>query len=145
MNENKIRVQRLYEEIDKGNLDIVDECFSTDYVDHNLAIPGLAPGLKGAKQAFEIFHAAFPDTVHVIEDLISEGDKVVARIRASGTHTGELMGRPATGRLVKLTGIAIYRFDNGRIVERWAEEAGGGVLPQLALIPTSDVNTFESC
>lgn len=130
--ENKFIVRRLYEEIDKGNLAVIDEYFSTDYIDHNLAIPGLAPGLKGAKQAFEIFYSAFPDTVHVIEDLISEGDRVVARIGARGTHTGELMGRPATGKLVELTGIAIYRFANGKIVERWAEETGGGVLPQLS-------------
>jgi predicted ester cyclase len=92
----------------------------------------LAPGRDGVRAAFELFRKALPDTKHTIEHLVAEGDLVVARIMASGTHTGELLGHPATGRTVSLTGISIYRLVDGQIVERWAEH-GQGVLEQLGI------------
>jgi predicted ester cyclase len=131
--ENKAVIRRLIEEVDKGNLAVVDECFADDYVDHNpTPIRGLAPGIEGVKKAFNIFWTAFPDTRHVIEDLVAEGDKVVARYWACGTHTGELMGISPTGKQVTMTGIAIYRLAGGKIVERWVEQ-GTGVLQQLGV------------
>ena len=92
----------------------------------------MGAGLEGVRKAFAIFQRAFPDTVHTIDDLIAEGDRVVARITARGTHTGELFGHAPTGRVVSLTGIAIYRLVEGRIVERWAEQ-GVGILDQLQI------------
>ena len=135
--ENKSTIRRLLEEVDKGNLTVVDEYYASNYVDHNpTPIRGLAPGIEGVKKAFTIFFNAFPDTQHVIEDLIAEGDKVVARVAARGTHTGELMGIAPTGKSVELRGIAIYRFANGKIVERWVEQTGG-VLEQLGAVPAA--------
>ncbi len=77
--ENKQLVRRFYEEIDKGNLDVIDELVAVDYVDHNPPpFPGLASGREGVKQAFKIFREATPGDHH-IEDQIAEGDKVVTR------------------------------------------------------------------
>ena len=130
---NKDVIRRLLEEVDSGNLDVVDTLYAPDYVDHTPS-PGrsLAPGRDGVREAFALFHRAFPDTRHTIEDLVAEGDRVVARISARGTHTGELFGHAGTGRVVTLTAIAMYRLEDGRIAERWAEH-GQGVLDQLGI------------
>ena len=130
---NKDVIRRLLAEVDRGNLDVVDTCYSPGYVDHTPSpIDGLAGGRDGVRKAFAVFHQAFPDTRHTIEDLVAEGDRVVARISARGTHTGELFGHAPTGRVVTLTAIAIYRVVAGQIVERWADQ-GTGVLEQLGL------------
>lgn len=131
--ENKNVIRRLMDEVDRGNLDAVETYYSADYVDHTpTEIRSLAGGRAGVRRAFEILHRAFPDTRHVIEDLVAERDRVVARISARGTHTGELFGHPPTGRVVTLTGITIYRVVDGRIAERWADH-GAGVLEQLGV------------
>ena len=130
---NKDVIRRLLEQVDRGNLDVIEVCYSPDYVDRSpSAARSLAPGREGVRAVFAAFQKAFPDTRHTIDDLIAEGDRVVARITARGTHTGELFGHPATGRVVSLTNIVIYRPEGGRIVERWAGE-GGGVLENLGL------------
>lgn len=130
---NKDVIRKLMAEVDRGNLDVVDTFYSPDYVDRTPS-PGrsLATGRAGVREAFALFHRALPDTRHTIEDLVAEGDRVVARISARGTHTGELFGRAGTGRVVTLTSIAIYRFVDGRIAERWADH-GQGVLDQLGI------------
>lgn len=135
---NKNVIRRLLAEVDRGNLDVVEAFYAADYVDHTPSpLRGLASGRDGVRRAFALFHQAFPDTTHTIEDLVAEGDRVVARIRAQGTHTGELFGHAPTGRKVTLTAIAIYRLLGGRIVERWADN-GTGVLDQLGIaMPTS--------
>jgi len=130
---NKDVIRQLLAEVDRGNLDVVDTYYSPSYVDHTPSpIRGLASGRDGVREAFALFHAAFPDTKHTIEDLVAEGDRVVARISARGTHTGELFGHAPTGRVVTLTAIAIYRVVAGQIVERWAEHSSG-VLDHLGI------------
>src|ERR1051325_10835868 len=95
--ENKALVRRFYEEIDKGNLDAMDELVAEDYLDHSPPpFPGLASGREGLKQAFEIFWNATPG-YHRIEDQVAEGDKVVTRLTAFGTHERDLPGIPRTG------------------------------------------------
>lgn len=134
--ENKKIIHRLYGETDKGNLAAMDEFFASNLVDHNPPpIPGLAPGLEGVKQSFAIFYNATPDGYHTIDDIIAEGDKVVVRITARGTHTGDLFGIPPTGKQLTMTGIAIYRIADGKIVERWSEQNRLGIMQQLGVIP----------
>jgi steroid delta-isomerase-like uncharacterized protein len=82
-----------------------------------------------------MYRAAFPDVHIAIDDLIAAGDKVVTRYTATGTHQGELMGIPATGKKISITGVSIYRFANGQIVEDWAEFDQLGMLTQLGVIP----------
>ena len=130
---NKDVIRRLLAEVDRGDLGVVDRYYSPDYVDHAPSpVRRLAAGRDGVRQAFALFQRAFPDTRHTIEDLVAEGDRVVARISARGTHTGELFGHAPTGRVVTQTAIAIYRIVNGQIVERWAEQALG-ILDQLGV------------
>jgi predicted ester cyclase len=73
-----------------------------------------------------------------VEDMIAEGDKVMTRLSAYGTQTGELLGIPATGKRFKSTAIAIHRIANGKIVEHWSEMDNLGVLQQLGVVPPLD-------
>ncbi|HZL53627.1 MAG TPA: ester cyclase [Terracidiphilus sp.] len=133
---NKALVRRFYEEIDKGNLDILDELVAPDYLDHNPPpFPGLHAGLDGLKLAFRIFREATPGH-HQIEDQIAEGDKVVTRLTSYGKHEGDLPGAPRTGNDLKMTSITIHRIANGKLVEKWAEKDVLGFLQQIGVIPS---------
>ena len=133
---NKALVRRFYEEIDKGNLDAMDELVDPDYLDHNPPpFPGLPPGRDGLKQAFKIFWEATTG-YHRIEDQIAEGDKVVTRITSFGKHEGDLPGTPRTGNDLKMTSITIHRIANGKLVEKWAEKDVLGFLQQIGAMPT---------
>ena len=132
---NKALVRRFYEEIDKGNLGILDELVAEDYIDHNPPpFPGLASGREGLKEAFRIFQRATPG-YHRIEDQIAEGDKVVTRLTSVGKHDGDLPGAPRTGNDLKMTSITIHRIANGRLVEKWSEKDVIGFLQQIGVMP----------
>lgn len=134
--DNKRLVRRLYAEGFKFSA--MDEFFSPNFVYHDPPpIPGLGPGLEAIKQAFRTFASAAPEGNPVIHELIAEGDFVVVRMTAAGLHTGELFGVPPTGKRLEMTGIVIYRFENGKIVERWAQHDFLGLMHQLGLIGTS--------
>lgn len=134
--ENKALVRRFLEQVDKGDVVVVDEFIAPNYNDHNPPpFPGLSAGREGARQAFALALAAFSDFHHTIEDQIAEGDKVVTRISAYGTHTGELLGIPPTGKRVTMTGITVHRIANGKLVEHWAQIHALGLLQQLGAIP----------
>lgn len=114
-------IRRLFALVDTGGDDFVDEFYAPEYVDHTpSSVRGLAPGRDGLRQAFAMFRRAFPDVRHVIEDVIADGDRVAVRLRAEGTHRGELFGIPASGRRVTQAAIVIYRLAGGKIVERWS-------------------------
>ena len=133
---NEALVRRFYEEIDNGNLDVLDELVAPDYLDHNPPpFPGLHAGLDGLKQAFKIFREATPGH-HQIEDQIAEGDKVVTRLTAYGKHEGDLPGAPRTGNDLKMTSITIHRIANGKLVEKWAEKDVLGFLQQIGVMPS---------
>jgi len=80
------------------------------------------------------FLTAFPDVQVTIEDLIAEGDKVVARIRATATNTGPFAGQPPTGKKVEIHSIRIYRIVDNRIVDTWAMQDRLGLMEQLGLV-----------
>jgi steroid delta-isomerase-like uncharacterized protein len=79
--------------------------------------------------------SAFPDIKRPVEDLVAAGDKVVARWTSFGTHSGEFMGVPATGRFLRTSGITIFRLEDGKIVEEWSESDMLGMLQQVGAIP----------
>jgi steroid delta-isomerase-like uncharacterized protein len=116
----------------RGELTAVDEYLAPDFVDHNPTVPGQAGDRESMRSAGQVFRAAFPDWQSTVDDLLADGDKVVERFTASGTHRGQLMGRDPTGRRVTLGGINIFRLRDGKIVERW------GVLDRLALMQQLD-------
>jgi len=133
--ENRSLTRRFYEEVwNKGNLDAVADLLTSDFVDH-AAPPGFPQGLEGAKQVFMMYRGAFPDFRLTVEDVIAEGDKVVARWVTQGTHQGELMGIPPTGKRATVTGIDVFRFAGGKIAEHWAQFDMLGMLQQLGVIP----------
>ncbi len=132
---NMALVRRFYEEIDKGNIDILDELVADNYIDHNPPpFPGLAPGREGVKQSYRMFQLATPGSHH-IEDQIAEGDRVVTRLTSVGKHEGDLPGAPKTGNDLKMTSITIHRIANGKLVEKWSEKDMMGFLQQLGVIP----------
>jgi len=133
--QNKTLVRRFYEEIDKGNIAILDELVAADYIDHNPPpLPGLKKGREGLKQAFELFLKATPGR-HVIEDQIAEGDKVVTRLTSIGTHDGDLPGAPRTGNEIKMTSITIHRIKDGKLVEKWSDKDTLTFLRQIGVLP----------
>src|ERR1041385_1511962 len=131
--ENKQIVRRYQEIYNSNDLEALSEVVSEDLLTPKI-MPGIPTGIEGAKVAHQIMLAGFPDYQTVIDDLIAEGDKVVARITMSGTHTGNFMGIPATGTRVVFTGIYIARIADGKIVEHWGEEDGVSLLAQLGIL-----------
>lgn len=134
--ENKAVSRRVLEEsFNQGNLAVIDELVSADYVDHDLP-PGLPDGPEGFKQLVAMYRAAFPDVQMAIEDVVAEGDKVVIRWTARGTHQGELMGIPPTNKQVTVTGIDINRLAGGKMAEHWGNFDQMGMMQQLGVIPS---------
>lgn len=131
--ENKKIVQRYQEIYNSNDLDALGEVVADDLLTPKI-MPGMASGLEGAKQVHKKTLIGMPDWHTVIDDLIAEGDKVVARITMTGTHTGDFYGIPATGRHVSFTGIYIARIANGKIVEHWGEEDAVSLLQQLGVL-----------
>jgi steroid delta-isomerase-like uncharacterized protein len=133
--ENKAIYRRFVEEgFNQGNLDLFDELIAPDFVNHS-APPGVPPTREGWKQMAAMFRAAFPDMHLHIEDEIAEGDQITIRFTGHGTHRGELMGIPATGKEVNFNGISIARIAGGKIVERWEEFDMMGMMVQLGVVP----------
>ena len=133
--ENKALVRRFYEEVlNKKNLAAIDQVSAANYVDHS-AQPGTPPGIAGEKAWFTMLHAAFPDGKTTIEDIVADGDKVVVRGRMTGTHKGEFLGIPATGKKVEIRGIDMIRVQNGKSVEHWGQWDTMGLMQQLGVVP----------
>ena len=117
--ENKAIARRIIEDfINKGDLNVADQLFAEDFINHNPA-RGTTPDREGMKQFINYMLAAFPNQILTIDDLIAEGDKVVLRMTGRGTHTGELLGIPATGKQIEVPGISILRIADGKMVDRW--------------------------
>jgi steroid delta-isomerase-like uncharacterized protein len=134
--ENKTIARRALEEIwGGGSLDAVDELFADDYVVDTGG--GMEPlrGPEGVKQFVGAFRGAFPDQSITIEQQIAEGDVVVTRWTAKGTHQGDLMGIPATGRETTTSGITIHRIRNGKIAEAETSWDQLGLLQQIGAVP----------
>lgn len=132
---NKALVRRLYEEENRHNIDIVDELMSPDFVMHGDALNPYQKGLESVKQGVLMTQEAFPDMVVEIEDMVAAGDKVMVRLRWTGTMTAPFMGMPASGKKMSWTAIATNRIENGKIVERWFNSDVFGMLQQFGLIP----------
>jgi steroid delta-isomerase-like uncharacterized protein len=134
---NKTISRRFFEEaFGKGNLNVLDEIIASDHVNSGPgALPELPTGPQGAKQLVTVYRNAFPDVRFTIDEQIAEGDQVVTRWTADGTHQGELQGIPATGKSSTVTGIAVDRIVNGKIAESWGLFDQFGMLQQLGVIP----------
>ena len=132
--QNKALARRLFEEVwNSKNLAVLDELVASNYVFHNSVQTLYGP--QGFKQFATTYHIAFPEAHFTIEDAIAEGDTVALRWCARGTHTGELLGIPPTGKEVVVTGMTISLISRGKSVESWGEFDALGMLQQIGVIP----------
>ena len=128
-------MNRLYDLINAGDIDGFGELLAEDFVEHE-EMPGLEPSKEGVKQLFHMYRAAFPDLRMEPQDVLVSGNKAVARVRATGTHQGEFLGMPATGKSVDVQLIDITRFgDDGLAREHWGVFDALALMQQLGAIP----------
>ncbi len=133
--ENKALMRRFYTNVvNEGNLDLIDELIHENFVEHE-AFPSLAPTRDGVKQFFAMMMNAFEGFHMDVEDLIAEGDKVVARITVKGIHRGDFMNIPATGKAVEFAAIDILRYADGKAIEHWGVTDGMTMMEQLGVLP----------
>jgi len=118
----------------KHNIEGSERYFTADPVEHN-PWPGYPPTVQGFKDGTAAFIAAFPDCRCEVDEVLSDGDKVIMRSRLIGTNSGSFMGMPATGKQVDVEGIDIVRMEGGRMAEHWGIFDGAGMMMQLGLMP----------
>ena len=130
---NKAQIRRVIEKVyNRGDLAVVDEVAASDLVIH--ASSQEIHGREGAKQYVAALRAGFPDLRFIVEDQIAEGDMVVTRWTARGTHSGKFQSIPATGREIRLSGTDIDRLVGGKVVECWAHVDELGLMRQLGVV-----------
>ena len=135
--ENKALVRESFlESWNKGNLDILDKVYGSDYVSHDPALPHPLHGASELKQALQMYRNAFPNLHMTVEDQIASADRVVTRWVARGTHKGDFMGAPATGKEATVVGFTISRLSEGKIAEEWTNWDTLGLMHQLGLTPS---------
>ena len=135
---NKPTVRRFHDVANTGDAELLSETVDEIVEPHALIrtpLPLEASGAQALKEVFSRLHRVFPDLQVTIEDLIEEGDKVVSRNSVTGTHQGEYMGLPPTGKSVTYNEIFVFRFVNGRIAETWGVVDVFSQMKQLGLIP----------
>jgi steroid delta-isomerase-like uncharacterized protein len=135
--ENKQIARRFVDICNRQQFDLLDELLVADYVHHDPNLPPEAQrGRDNYKQGIMMFYRSFPDLQGSIQNLVSEGDRVVAQLRWRGTHTGELMGIPPSGKTVDFGMIEIYRVTGGKIAEGWAQFDAMTMMQQIGAVPT---------
>ncbi len=128
---NKHLLRRFYDEVvNEGNLDLIDELLSEDFVEHE-EFPGISQDREGVKQFFGMLRAAFPDVTMTPEQIVAEGDIAVGNVRVRGTHQGEFMGIPPSGRSIDVREVDIVRFEGEVAVEHWGAFDALHLLEQL--------------
>ena len=132
--DHKAIVRRVYEEFtNRRQLDLADDLFAPDFVDHGA--PTTRTGTEGVKETTRLFLVAFPDFQFEIEAMVAEGDLVHVRGTISGTQQGAYAGLPASGKRARWSAMDDFRFENGKIVERWTERNRIALLKQLGALP----------
>jgi len=121
----------IYEAVNTGNLALLDKFVAPGYTEHSEGFQGVEP----FRQQITAFRAAFPDLRVTIDDLITDGSRFASRTTITGTHTGDLMGMPATGRRISVEAVDIGRIEDGQAQERWGGLNMYSMLTQLGVIP----------
>jgi steroid delta-isomerase-like uncharacterized protein len=121
----------IYEAINSGNLALLEKFVAPDYVEHSDGFQGVEP----FQQQVAAFRTAFPDLHVSVDDLLSDGDRFASRTTVTGTHTGDLMGMPPTGKRISVEAVDIGRVENGQAKERWGGLNMYSMLTQLGVIP----------
>jgi steroid delta-isomerase-like uncharacterized protein len=125
-------IERYAEEVfNGGNLAAIDDYIDPGYIRHDPGLPFVVQGPEGVRQMVTAFRTAFPDIHFDCQAIIADGDHVAAHWLASGTHQGDLMGLPPTGKSVTVSAIEIYRLAGGKIAEQWVVVDNTSMLRQL--------------
>ena len=128
-------VRRMYELINAGDIGGFSEHLADNFVEHEVT-PGLEPNRDGVKKFFLMQLAAFPDLHFAVEDILASGDKVVARVKYTGTNKGDFMGMKASGKRADVQLIDMFLFDsNGRVCEHWGVIDLMAMMQQLGFVP----------
>jgi predicted ester cyclase len=128
---NKRLVRRFYKEVYVDwNMTLVDEVVSPQFISHDWPEGG-PTGPRAFRDYYAAIRSAVPDARYEVDDLIAEGDRVVVRWRLLGTHKGDFRGIPPTGRPIALKGIAIYRVEGDKLMERWVVSDLHGLLEEI--------------
>jgi steroid delta-isomerase-like uncharacterized protein len=134
--QNKALYRQFVEEVfNQGNVNAIDELVAPDFIEHEELPPGIPTDREGVKQLSIMLRSAFPDLKATIDDVLAEGDKVVARMTWTGTQKGEFMGIPPTGKSVSIGVIDIVRFAGNKFVEHWGLMDSAGMMQQLGAVP----------
>jgi steroid delta-isomerase-like uncharacterized protein len=134
--QNKTAVRRLFDELwNKGSLPVADELIAPTYTHHDASTPDVGRGPESEKKRVTHYRNAFPDMRLTIEDIIAEGETVIARWSCRGQHKGELNGIAPTGKQVAFTGVTIARFAGGKMVEGFVNWDALGLMQQLGVVP----------
>jgi predicted ester cyclase len=123
----------IYQAINTGDLALLDKFVAPGYIEHSEGFQGVEP----FRQQITAFRAAFPDLRVTIQDLLTDGDRFASRTSVTGTHTGDLMGMPATGKRISVEAVDIGRIADGQAQERWGGLNMYSMLTQLGVIPAS--------
>jgi len=135
MEDNRLVIRRFIEEVlNHGNLDAADQFCWEDVVEQ-VPLPGQGPGLEGLKDVLRMLRTAFPDMRWSVEEQLQDNDKVLTRFVWTGTHQGEFLGIPATGRPVSVWGMVLDRVAKGRIKETRIIMDMLGLMAQLGAVP----------
>src|SRR6202166_4684363 len=133
---NKNVVRRLFEEIwNKGNLQVTDELFAPNYAHHDASTPDVGRGPESEKKRATLYRTAFADLRLTVEDIIAEGETVMARWSCRGTHKGELNGIAPTGKQFAISGVTVCRVAGGKIVEGFVNWDALSLMQQLGVVP----------
>jgi steroid delta-isomerase-like uncharacterized protein len=127
---NKAAAHQLYKRFSEGDLSVIDDVISDDFVEHEV-MPGLEPNKDGVRQMFGMFRSAFRDATFEVDDMIAEGEMVFALVRMKGVHQAEFMGVPASGRTIDVGVADYFRFENGKAIEHWGVMDAGAMMQQL--------------
>lgn len=129
-------VRDLFDALNSRDVERMRAVMSDDFVEHEeIPVPPGDSDKARVAQMFSLMFSAFADFTMTIDDTITEGDKVVCRVRITGTHQGEFMGIPATGRAVEVPAVDILRVVDGRVVEHWGVMDNMAMMQQLGVAP----------
>ena len=132
---DKAAMSRFYDQVAAGNMGVIDELLVEDFVEHDALAP--TPDRDGVRQLFAMIGAAFPDMRFAVMHMVQEDDLVMAHGTFEGTHEGEFMGMPATGKRVSVPFADVVRFRDGMAVEHWGVFDGGTLMQQLGQGPAA--------
>lgn len=135
MADYKEMAQRWYGEVmSEGKMEVIDELCAPDFVDHD-PLPGTTADLAGMKDFVAQIRAAFPDMQVTADEMVAEGDRLAVRSTMRGTHEGDFMGIPGSGKKVEVSNYDFVRFENDQAAEHWGVIDSAALMEQLGMAP----------